>query len=468
MAEISRSVMEDGRIEIIYDDGSVYVGTLEHDQAHGFGTLQLSNGDKYTGDFAYGNMHGIGSMEYASGTKYMGSFIEDRMEGVGAFSFSSGAKYLGNMVDGKMHGVGFLEFSGNQYLGEFVDNKMQGYGTLTYGGGFKYVGNFANNKLHGNCKCFSKEGELLYEGEYLEHETLPTQSYNKPGIKLVILQSQSNNARDSRTGLKFRYPECSITTIDEKTADFSIADWICLRKESADEKAASSPAKKQIIVYIMDHGSSAGNLKNKKFILENLEKILEQIKSYNQGKTPAERVSRLKLNLSSCYGDACVEKSLGKLIKKFVEAGIEVRTSAIAGDSPSSTSIGNGKNQASTKHGAAGKTVIIERVYATAEVCAKWVEEKGEKYFNPSLRNNGGLVFATGEKHYSSYGDLLSENRETPPQRKRATNEEDSKQIEPAKVRSDMRENSPSQRTTNTGAVSALAGMAGGNTSHEI
>lgn len=415
MNEISRIQRPDGSFEIKYDDGSTYVGNLKNNQRHGVGTLSSATGEEYVGEFVDGKRHGVGTTKSRSGNKYEGDFADDLMHGSGTLILSRGIKYVGEFARGKIHGNGTMHYpDGSIYVGRFEENKRQGSGTIYRTHSLKQVGQFVNDGMDGICDLYFGEDELLYRGEYREHEAVPKKSYDKPSIKIAIIQSEKSGITDSTIAIKSRYPGCNIVTINEKTPAFQIEDLICPQKESGDEKAAASPPKKQIIIYIRGHGSEDGSLANKEFILKNLEEILEKIKSYNHGKAPVEIISRVKLNVSSCYGDTCVEVTLRKLIEKFVKAGIEVRTSAIAGDSLSVSFAGNGKNNVALKDGALGETVIVERVYAQEEACRRWVESKSAKYFNLSLRSADEVTVAKGEKHHATIDDLLSSNPKKP------------------------------------------------------
>jgi len=118
------------------------------------------------------------------------------------------------------------------------------------------------------------------------------------------------------------------------------------------------------VVTINDHGDDEGNFVNQDFIKEKLAELSAKIRVYNQLEANEEKVKRVKLNLKTCYGDACITTSLLEIIRTFTDDGIEVRTSAIKGDSTSSSIVGNGKNYADADD---TKTVIVERLFTSSK-----------------------------------------------------------------------------------------------------
>ena len=87
-------------------------------------------------------MHGIGELIWKDGSKYVGSFKEDIRHGFGKFEWANGKTYIGNWINGKQHGKAIMIFKNNKKtgiwdLGKFIrwipnceensDNKMENY-----------------------------------------------------------------------------------------------------------------------------------------------------------------------------------------------------------------------------------------------------------------------------------------------------------------------------------------------------
>lgn len=136
-------------IKITYNNG-VYVGQfIEVDgvpQEHGFGLFTWENGDVYEGDYKNGQRWGKGRMVWFDGKQYDGDFVDDVREGHGKMKWPDGTVYEGDFVDGKMHGKGKMLWP----IGEY------------------YVGNFADDKMHGYGIHYSRDGDIIYEGEWIQ------------------------------------------------------------------------------------------------------------------------------------------------------------------------------------------------------------------------------------------------------------------------------------------------------------
>lgn len=129
-----------------HPDGT-YEGETVDGLACGKGIKKYSGkwtGQVYEGSWRNNRSHGHGSLAWPSGAVYTGDWINGKIEGKGTYFFADGAKYEGDMKDGKSHGVGkYIYVDGRTYEGQFENDKQHGFGTYR-----------------------SKEGTVIYKGEY--------------------------------------------------------------------------------------------------------------------------------------------------------------------------------------------------------------------------------------------------------------------------------------------------------------
>ncbi|HZG56369.1 stalk domain-containing protein [Paenibacillus sp.] len=149
-----------GRLEKWYEGGFL------DGKYSGAGTLYSGKAVVYEGDFADGLRSGTGT-EYsvtnastgASVVLYRGPFRNDAYHGEGALYYPSGyVRYRGRFENGLMHGVGRL----------FYDWRNAGVGTT----GTWYEGTFKRGAKHGYGKLYDTSGRLVYEGEFVNDETV--------------------------------------------------------------------------------------------------------------------------------------------------------------------------------------------------------------------------------------------------------------------------------------------------------
>ena len=99
---------KNGRGRMIYEDGTVYVGTWKNDKYHGYGTeTDTGAGYSYAGEWSEDKKHGQGVLiDKSRGIYYDGTFSEDRFDGQGIRFWPTGDKYTGQWKSGKRHGNG--------------------------------------------------------------------------------------------------------------------------------------------------------------------------------------------------------------------------------------------------------------------------------------------------------------------------------------------------------------------------
>ena len=90
-------------IELIYENGNFYKGTMVNFKADGIGEMKCSNGDEYKGGFIKDKYDGKGELKFKNGSEYKGGFKEGMFNGDGIFFDSSdNKKYVVKYKDGNL------------------------------------------------------------------------------------------------------------------------------------------------------------------------------------------------------------------------------------------------------------------------------------------------------------------------------------------------------------------------------
>ena len=83
-----------------------YVGTIENNQATGFGIALLETGSRYEGEWKEGQRHGTGKFFWDDGQRYEGEYKNDMREGLGTYFWVNGEKYVGEWKNDQRNGRG--------------------------------------------------------------------------------------------------------------------------------------------------------------------------------------------------------------------------------------------------------------------------------------------------------------------------------------------------------------------------
>ena len=83
--------------------------------------------------------------------------------------FENGEYYIGQSLNGKKHGKGIIfDKNGNIiYEGDFVNGEKEGNGKYYYKNGEYYDGPWIKDKKHGKGIIYYPNGSILYEGEFV-------------------------------------------------------------------------------------------------------------------------------------------------------------------------------------------------------------------------------------------------------------------------------------------------------------
>lgn len=137
-----------GRMRLVYDDGSEYMGAVREGEPSGDGTMRYADGSRYEGPFRDGLRHGRGVLRMPDGMIYEGEFVEDRLHGHGVLTWPDSSRYEGRFDAGRRTGRGtYVWPDGQRYEGEFVDGQLSGRGTVIYPDGRRVSGVWRNGRL---------------------------------------------------------------------------------------------------------------------------------------------------------------------------------------------------------------------------------------------------------------------------------------------------------------------------------
>lgn len=130
-----------GTADVVFSNGTRYVGSISNNTFNGQGTIFYPNGDTYKGNWVSNQKTGKGKYTYYNNTVYDGYFLNNKYEGEGKFYYANGDIYDGTWKDGKRHGYGVYKYAnGNEFRGEWQDDvkhtlkQDDGYGTYIVDG----------------------------------------------------------------------------------------------------------------------------------------------------------------------------------------------------------------------------------------------------------------------------------------------------------------------------------------------
>lgn len=161
----------EGRVQIIYEDGSSYKGGMNEGQFDGRGIYTFASGAVYEGEFITGNFTGKGQYTYADGDFKEGTWAnDDFIEGQVKIT-SANHVYEGSMKHDAFHGKGRLLYTnGDIYEGKFMDNEFYGEGKLTRADGNYKEGMFNDGEFYSGKVLLKYNGGSSYQGEMLSGE----------------------------------------------------------------------------------------------------------------------------------------------------------------------------------------------------------------------------------------------------------------------------------------------------------
>lgn len=137
--------------QVMYSDGSVYVGDMKGIEKNGLGTLIYADGTRYDGWFAkdtFNCAEGQSStITYSNGTSYSGPFKDGKYHGVGVLTEADGTVYKGEFENGEISeksDIVVIYSDKSTFVGKFK-NGMRSVGIYTWSNGESISGIFKNN-----------------------------------------------------------------------------------------------------------------------------------------------------------------------------------------------------------------------------------------------------------------------------------------------------------------------------------
>lgn len=180
----------EGEGDFYWPNGMRYHGQWHDNRQNGIGTMQYSSLSSYVGEWLNGKRHGQGKYYYENESVYDGSWVNDKQEGFAVFTFANGNRYEGNYTAGKRNGTGTLYFAnGETYVGEWVNDCREGRGVQTYSDGSIYEGTWERDERNGYGVLRSKEGGVLYAGEWKDDSALISLSERVEVIEQAIREA---------------------------------------------------------------------------------------------------------------------------------------------------------------------------------------------------------------------------------------------------------------------------------------
>lgn len=118
--------------EVVYADGSRYIGQMVGDMRHGAGR-QLSSEWAYNGQWRMDKQDGRGELSWDNGNRYEGQFVDNQFSGHGHMHWQEeDMSYEGQYVADLKHGHGTFRWAdGRTYVGEWVQGMRWGKAVVT-------------------------------------------------------------------------------------------------------------------------------------------------------------------------------------------------------------------------------------------------------------------------------------------------------------------------------------------------
>ena len=91
-----------------------------------------------------------------------------KYEGNGKYIWENGGYYIGQFKNGLSHGKGILYYSNGNilYEGDFINDKPEGNGKYIWENGEYYIGQWKNGLRNGKGILYYSNGKIKYEGDF--------------------------------------------------------------------------------------------------------------------------------------------------------------------------------------------------------------------------------------------------------------------------------------------------------------
>lgn len=168
------------------------------------GQVEYKNGDTYNGVFeSHSNVRcGKGEYHWADGRQYVGEWNEDCRHGQGTYLYPNGDVFEGQFCNGQRHGTGRFRFhrDGTLMEGNFCQGQLDGSGCkYVQKDGRVYLGHFVRGIRYGQGKETYPNGDLRYEGEWVDDAPLHPNKIHDPPAGFVLKQDDEDDYNDDYT-----------------------------------------------------------------------------------------------------------------------------------------------------------------------------------------------------------------------------------------------------------------------------
>lgn len=145
-------------------------GTLQNGRLYGQGVIRVNDLVEQEGNFKDGKLNGQGVYHISPKTTCSGEFRQGtpyNAQGTYYYNDNKDLLFTGNWVEGKPNGEGFFEIPAKkQKIHGFFEKGFTGQCHWDYADGSYYEGAVVDGQYHGQGQKVSKEGNLVYVGNY--------------------------------------------------------------------------------------------------------------------------------------------------------------------------------------------------------------------------------------------------------------------------------------------------------------
>jgi hypothetical protein len=153
-----------------------YVGEWKDGKKHGKGKTFDGEQLIYKGEYQQGDRHGMGAMYKDGWLIYEGEFENNNMHGLGTYYMYDSEKldgykqsFTGEVRNSSLFfGKLFSKDGSLIYEGEWADDTPTGEGTLYYADGITYKGEVHDGKQHGFGRIHGSDGSIVFECMWVE------------------------------------------------------------------------------------------------------------------------------------------------------------------------------------------------------------------------------------------------------------------------------------------------------------
>ena len=257
-----------GKGNCVFKDKRIYEGEFANGKCSGKGKCTYPNSNVIEGEFSDNHPEGMGTERLADGAYYEGNFVKGRWSGMGKLILSDGTRWEGNWVQGVLHSTDCtvtlpnkIVYKGNfKYLYDHNDTKHRtpgaapplqsqpsGKGLVLYPDNSRYEGEFKLGKRHGRGTSYDKEGNVVYEGKWVEDRHVAVRESKR--TRILKSERERVNVKSGVTISNTPYLLPPTITADVKT---SLDELYSLSSVSVSVGSSNMQSKSAFVQYTGD------------------------------------------------------------------------------------------------------------------------------------------------------------------------------------------------------------------------